>query len=367
MIRQGKGARGLLLLDVLVRLRPDSPQVWAARGNGYWGAEEIALALECMEHSARLAPEDETVQEDLRLLRAENYDRQHETKVGICPDITAAGIPEGPFLGQKDPGAAPAVFAPGIVSRADSNEFACTWSPDGAQFWYSARPPGGQNRIMVSHRRERGWTVPEPASFGGAFPNNEPHVGADGQKLYFGSRRPLPDGTPSGHFHTWVARKQDAGWGEPAYFGPGMFVSTTQRGEVYTTDITGFAGGGLVVYEPDGAGGFGAPRQVFREPLPGGRRRSHACVDRTGRFLIYNSGGGEEGLGGDDLYLVWRRPDGSWGRPRHLGAQINSPGHDYGASLSPDGCWMFYGRHQDIWWVNLKTYLEAHPELGPDA
>lgn len=41
----------------------------------------------------------------------------------------------GPYMGQKPPGMTPELFAPEIISREDTREFAITFSPDGREFF----------------------------------------------------------------------------------------------------------------------------------------------------------------------------------------------------------------------------------------
>ena len=43
----------------------------------------------------------------------------------------------GPYLGQTPPKMIPEVFAPGIVSKVGSHEFAGTFSPDGKEFFFT--------------------------------------------------------------------------------------------------------------------------------------------------------------------------------------------------------------------------------------
>jgi hypothetical protein len=58
----------------------------------------------------------------------------------------------GPYLGQKPPGMAPEVFAPGIVSTA-AHEFSCSFTPDGKEFYFTRRDPKlNQPFIMVTNR-----------------------------------------------------------------------------------------------------------------------------------------------------------------------------------------------------------------------
>lgn len=361
--RSRKAQIGLELLKIVSELFPHSAPAWSSLGDGYWTIDDLPRALLCMEKGAGLDPDNAEIRSNIILLKAELFDKQHQTDTLATPLPHQPSGLKGPYLGQKDPGTEPQIFADGLVSSANSNEFACCFSADGSAFYFSRRLSGKQNQIMISRLSEQGWTVPGEAGINPGYANNEPHITHDGETLYFGTVRPIPPGTPASHFHTWTCKRTKEGWSDPSYFGPGMFVSSSQFGRIYTTDINGFAGGGLVVYEPQQGGGYSKPRPAvdWAESWPG--RMAHGCIDWQERFLIFNSER-EDGMGGSDLYISFRQTDGSWGKAIHMGPQINSPGHDFAASLSPDGKFMFYSRHQDIYWLNLKQFLASLTEKG---
>jgi len=82
-------------------------------------------------------------------------------------------------------------------------------------------------------------------------------------------------------------------------------------------------------------------------------------------FMVFNSIK-PGGLGGVDLYLTLRRPDGTWTPPKNLGPRVNSAYHDFGAFISSDKKYLFFTRRTggnanrdaaDIYWVALKAYL----------
>jgi hypothetical protein len=90
------------------------------------------------------------------------------------------------YLGQTPPGLQPQVFAPGIVSIPSAVDFAGTFSPDGAEFYFTRRLDGKQNVIYETHLVNGDWTAPAPAAFAASYAAFEPHVTADSNILYFG-------------------------------------------------------------------------------------------------------------------------------------------------------------------------------------
>ena len=75
-------------------------------------------------------------------------------------------------------------------------------------------------------------------------------------------------------------------------------------------------------------------------------------------FLIFTSHGWGDSLGEGDLYVCFRREDGTWTRARNMGPGVNSSALDYCPSVSPDGKYFFFSSrrsgNEDIYWVDAK-------------
>ena len=104
----------------------------------------------------------------------------------------------GPCLGQDPPGAAPVVFAPGIVSTG-GQELSITFSPDGKELFFCATGPTYRPRFIFHSRLEGGvWTVPREAPFSdpghqlqSALRQSQPVVERFQTPLDFGARDDL--------------------------------------------------------------------------------------------------------------------------------------------------------------------------------
>jgi len=107
------------------------------------------------------------------------------------------GLPEvqkfrGEYFGMKKPGVIPERFAAQIISRDNSKEYACTFSPDGNEFYFTKGTP--IQRIMVSRLVNDTWTMPETVKFSTGYSAHEPHVTFDNKMIFWGWFRPAPDG-----------------------------------------------------------------------------------------------------------------------------------------------------------------------------
>jgi len=87
----------------------------------------------------------------------------------------------GPYLGQKRPGIIPEVFARGIVSSPEKNEFAASFSPAGTEFYFNRGL-----KIMVCTLDNGLWRAPVPVSFSAGFPAHEAYVPFDDRGVYWG-------------------------------------------------------------------------------------------------------------------------------------------------------------------------------------
>lgn len=148
----------------------------------------------------------------------------------------------GPYLGQKPPTKVPELFAPGIISLAGSTEWSSCFSPDGNElYFYRITKVSGKTEIKIfSTKHVDGiWIASEEAKFASGYPSSQPHITHNNKRLYFGWHRPVPQGETSymGDRGVWISVKTENGWSEPKYAGQGMFVSSSNDGQIYTNDI----------------------------------------------------------------------------------------------------------------------------------
>ena len=75
-------------------------------------------------------------------------------------------------------------------------------------------------------------------------------------------------------------------------------------------------------------------------------------------YLIFTSVGLGDSYGEGDLYISFRRKDGSWTKAKNMGPKINSFARDYCPSVSPDGKYFFFSSRklgtEDIYWVDAR-------------
>ena len=257
------------------------------------------------------------------------------------------GLPElqkfkGEYFGMKKPGIIPERFAPHIISRDNSKEYACTFSPDGKEFYFTKGT--AIQRIMVSRLENDTWTLPETVKFSAGYSAHEPHVTFDNKKIFWGWFKPAPDGEKQmmQNYGIYMSERKDTGWSEAVYAGQGMFVSSSRDGRIFITgsDLSEvkIANGRFTTYEP--LKGL----ENIKNELGGG---AHPCIAPDGSYIVFDVEGGSH------LYVSFRKDDGSWDKA----IDLTDHGIDRSAgiaSISPDGKFLFFGNKGDIYWVSTE-------------
>jgi hypothetical protein len=262
------------------------------------------------------------------------------------------------YLGQKPPGMTPKVFAPGIISTKDYREFSGAFTPDGTEYYFFRFAEGAG--MMVTRLRKGAWTAPEPASFNTEYIDNEPHITPDGQIMFFNSNRPFP-GSREGRRPTqiWFMERVGTGWNEPKHLCEGMFATASKNGNVYLNrGVTRFKDGKIEpIREIVGA---------LNAPPDGWRSGNHSSIAPDESFLIYDSQPSADERGSDEnLFVCFRRADGSWSESFDLSGKLNLPGGEMLATITADGKYLFFCNGGDIYWVDVKIIEELRPkEIG---
>jgi len=274
--------------------------------------------------------------------------------VGLCSlvgcscddkvEVVEAAVPlTGSWLGREPPGAEPSLFLATALAERDT-----AWTPDGNQFYYSMweRRHG---YIMARTQGPEGWSDPEFASFSSPeYPELEPFITHDGAWLYFISKRPHPDGTRVEKFDLWRVPRIESGWGTPVLLPEPIstehdefYPSLTTNGDLYfTSDRPGGLGGEDIWWAEWSGDGWAEPEnlgEAVNSPGP----EFNSLIAPDGSWLIFGSVR-EGDIGGGDMHIAFRGPDGAFLPAVNMGEPINSAALDYCPALSPDGSILFF-------------------------
>jgi hypothetical protein len=237
----------------------------------------------------------------------------------------------------------------GVISTG-LQETSVALAPDGRTLYFMRSDfAEADDTIMVSHRAGDRWSTPQVAAFSGEWHDSEPTLSPDGRRLYFVSNRPLRaggapvtaamNGRSFPGTNLWFAERQaDGGWSTPVHvdgvLNDGAMIynpTVAANGDIYFSAHRADSGKAYQIYVARDHG------RAAPERLPLGdvaHNRMDPAVDPQGRFLLY-AGNEGDALGSADIYIVFRQPDGSWGKPEHLGGDVNSRVLENAPSLGP--------------------------------
>ena len=278
----------------------------------------------------------------------------------------------GPYMGQKKPGKKAEIFAPGIVSTLDANEFSGTISPDAEEFFYTYRKPGGVNSLRHSKVENGRWIIPVSPPFAYDAFEFETNFSPDGKRIYYSSERPAPiedqrKNVPYG----WVVEKIDGKWREPEFLGPSInnelpyYITQALNGNLYFTGNRQ-RGVYMSIFKD---GHYQTPERLPDEINhlfnPG-----HPFIAPDESFVIFDARDGRKNSDDTDLYMSYRKPDGSWIKAVNMGPAVNSDANEMCASISPDGKFLFFHSarfgNADIYWIDAKFIDELKTAGIPD-
>ncbi len=290
--------------------------------------------------------------------------RAVEALKGRGADSKASGFPvlKGPYLGQAPPGDAPEPFAPGIVSGPAAG--LPSFSATGEEAIWPRKDDQGA-RLYFSRMRDGIWTRPRSAPVSGDFNDAYPAYSRDGRRLYFASQRPLERGKPAAGWSIWVADREGERWASPRALGSPINILNENSPSLTDKEELVFASN-----RPGGLGKFDIYRSALRDGRygePGNLGRAvnsedqdvHPWIAPDGSYLLFASLGRSDSFGGADLYVSFKKEDGSWEKAVNLGRTVNSAGDEYYGRASPDGKYLFFTSNRkgraEVLWISIRA------------
>ncbi len=271
---------------------------------------------------------------------------------------------KGAYLGQKPPGKTPEIFAPGIVST-NKPEFNAAFSLDGKELFFSVNEPSGRETMMFMKCENNQWAPPRSAPFVSPQNDCDPFFSHDGRRLYFISTRPEKNDKESKDWDIWYVERTATGWSEPRNIGPPVnspqdeyYVSLTREGTIYFASNRAGGYGSFDIYrsrfvdgrylKPENLGPSINTKYLEHDPL----------IAPDEGYILFTSVNKPGGFGSGDLYVSFRKKDGSWTEAQNLGKAFNTSSYDFCPMVSPDGRYFFFTSKGDIYWVSMEAVLE---------
>lgn len=182
------------------------------------------------------------------------------------------------------------------------------------------------------------------------FSDHSPVLTADESMLLFTSRRPYKgheiEADDQYDENIYMSRKLETGtWSSPEPLNDK--INTTEH---EATVSLSYDGSELYIYREDDNGTLLLSKfngDDWTEPIPLNEnintkyRETGACLSTDGQKLYFASDR-PGGLGGYDIYVSQRQPDGSWGVATNLGDAVNTAEDEEGPFILPDNSKLYF-------------------------
>lgn len=264
------------------------------------------------------------------------------------------------YLGQTPPSDTPKEFAPGQL--ADKGTFVMgrvAFSRDGKEFYFTQSDSwtsGAHAKLKMIRYVDGQWSKPTVI----AQQFMSPTLSMDEITLYM---------RMGGMRNVWRAKKDGTTWGAPEPFIVGAFgvydLMPTLSGTFYVgSDPTpddvkhGITYSYSVIRMVDGRPAVTSLGRPLNEP--GFNGDLYIAPDES--YMIVSARETKDYE--SELWISFRKPDGTWTQPVSLGPKINNGlAHRWGQYVSPDGKYLFYSwgtseKDCGVYWVRFDKLLK---------
>jgi Tol biopolymer transport system component len=269
------------------------------------------------------------------------------------------------YFGQTPPGDSAVIFAPGIFSLSDRLESNIAFSSDGREIYFGVveiKDNSASYKIYYTKYLNNKWTEQAETSFSAGNDICNPYLSADGKKLYF---------EKSGDI--WMIERTAEGWGKQKQLEPPINSESYEASYMETADGNAY----ISSKRPGGLGGMDIwylkrmPDQSIQAENLGPLFNTELFdyspfLAPDGSYFIFGSYRKGK-FGQADLFISFKDENKEWTDPINMnscGAKINNTtAHHSQPSLSPDGKFLFFRRHEtlmemDVYWVSAGVIEE---------
>lgn len=272
----------------------------------------------------------------------------------ITLSINSYGINKFPdlekrYFGEEPPGFTPKLFDPKIISPDGLFEGG-TFSPDMKEFYFSRKNGKYKKRMFfVIRYQENSWGEEVETDI------KTPQFSANGNIMYEGKK---------------YRERTNTGWSEP--ISQGEFLKEQAHGLSVSANGTYYFT--FFKKEDNGHGNIGYSRLIdgkqekpvkMGNDINTGEYIAHPYIAPDESYLLWDVERAD-GYGQPDIYISYRKKDGSWRSAINIGNSINTPIYEQSPQVTPDGKYLFFKRGE--WevredgsrnWVGKSYWVDA--------
>lgn len=267
--------------------------------------------------------------------------------------------------------------------NSSSNEYFPSITADGKQFLFTREivlsEQSRQEDFYISKKEKNEWQSAMPLT-GVNTSGNEgaPSISADGSFMFFASCMEVtgdygsPDRKGFGSCDIFYSQKVNGKWMKPVNVGPPINTANWETQPSFSSDgktlyfIRGIISRGSIkdqdIYmstlSTDGK--FSTPVKLSDKINTPGQEES--IFIHPDNQTLYFSSDGHPGMGGLDIYMSKRQPDGSWGEAINLGYPINTADNENSLLVDPSGHLAYFASNRAGGFGGLDIYQFELPE-----
>lgn len=217
--------------------------------------------------------------------------------------------------------------------------------------------------------------IPLSTNINSPYKDYWPSLTIDEQELYYTVQLPTNQRSPYGDLiyqeDLFVCKKgSDGKWQSSKNIGPpintddnegSQSISANGQFLFYVACNRKVDFGSCDIYYSEKMGnGWTKPKNIG-QPINSSYWESTPAASADGRMLFFSSGIRPDSKGGKDIYVSFKRDDGTWTNPKNMGDSINSEGNEYAPFIHPDGKTLYFSSDgwpgmggQDIFYSRMK-------------
>jgi len=283
-------------------------------------------------------------------------------------------ILKGPYFGQEAPIERAQVFLDGIISTLTEPEMCAAFTKDGKEFYYNVYYKDSW-AIFTTKEVNGKWTKPKPLPFTSDYTDRDFTLSPDGSKIYFGSDRPRKKGGQKlKSLDIFVTERLQTGqWSEPKNVGSPVntdygenYPSVAQNGNLYFFSRRNDGLGLCDIYVARFENGSYLTPENPGSAINSEKNDWDSFIAPDESYIIFSSQDRNDSIGGQDIYISYRKKDGGWTQAKNMGPRVNSFSGEICPVVSPDGKYFFFTSRRrgkaDIFWMDAKIIEELKPE-----
>lgn len=243
-------------------------------------------------------------------------------------------------------------FAPvnmGNTINSAVSEYYPTFTIDGKQLIYTRRVNNTNEDFFQSDKTDSSWQLSAPlkGNINSNFNEGAQTISQDGQWLIFTGCN-FPEGF--GSCDLYISFLTPDGWSTPENMGGRINSDAWESAPTLSPDKKD------LYFASRRYGGLGGSDIYVSHRLPNGRwsepenlgPQVNTSGDESCPFIhadnqtLYFTSNGHQGYGGDDLFLVRKGPKGIWSKPNNLGYPINTIENEGSLVIAADGRTAYY-------------------------